>query len=65
MYNEPYTTRAAINKATGNTATVYYNKSGDYVVVDDVTGELVQLSGYGDTGWKPDSTIIDPYEPED
>lgn len=63
VVKKPYTTREAVNKATGNTATAYYNKAGDYVVVDDVTGALVQTSKFGDTGWIPDSTIKNPYKP--
>jgi hypothetical protein len=58
-----YTTREALNKAYDNAATAYYNQVGDYVVLDNVTGELVQLSKFGDTGWIPDSTIINPYKP--
>jgi hypothetical protein len=46
VVKKPYTTREAINKATGNPATAYYNKAGDYVVVDNVTGELVQVSKF-------------------
>ena len=63
VVKKPYTTREAINKATGNPATTYYNKAGDYVVVDNVTGELVQVSKFGDTGWIPDATIKNPYKP--
>ena len=63
VVGNPYTTREAFNKATGNSATVYYNKVGDYVVVDDITGELVQTSKFGDTGWIPDATIKNPYKP--
>lgn len=63
VVNNPYTTREAVNKATGNAATAYYNKAGDYVVVDNITGELLQTSKFGDTGWIPDSTIINPYKP--
>jgi len=63
VVKKPYTTREAINKATGNPATAYYNKAGDYVVVDNVTGELVQVSKFGDTGWIPDATIKNPYKP--
>ncbi len=59
----PYTIRDAINKATGNPATAYYTVTGDYVVVDNLTGDIVQISKYGDTGWIPDNTIINPYYP--
>jgi len=63
VVDNPYTTRAATNKATGNPATAYYNRAGDYVVVDDVTGELVQASDVNDPKWIPDSSIVDPYKP--
>ena len=63
VVGKPYTTREAFNKATGNAATAYYNKAGDYVVVDNVTGELVQTSKFGDPGWIPDATINNPYKP--
>jgi len=50
-------------KATGNAATAYYNKAGNYVVVDNVIGELAQTSKFGDTGWIPDTAIENPYRP--
>jgi hypothetical protein len=59
-----YTTRKSTSKPTGNSATVYYNKDGSYVVVDDVTGEIVQVSDANDPTWIPDDTIVDPYIPE-
>ena len=39
--DNPYTIRKSENKATGNSATVYYTKEGAYVTVDDVTNEIV------------------------
>ena len=39
-----------------DTASVYGSKSG-YVVVNDRTGEVVQISGKNDPGWIPDSRI--------
>ena len=62
--NDPYRTSEAFNKVTGNKATAYYNKAGDYIVVDDVTGDLVQASKKGDPNWIPDSTIKNPYKPQ-
>ena len=63
-YNYPYTTRQSINRTDNfHPATVYYNKDGDYIIVDDVTNELVQLSEYGNTAWQPDRDIINPYIP--
>lgn len=41
----------------------YYNKAGDYVVVDNATGDLIQTSMVGDVNWIPDSTIMNPYKP--
>ncbi len=37
-------------------ASVYGSKNG-YVVVNDPTGEVVQVSGKNDPGWIPDSRI--------
>ena len=64
VVNKAYTTRPAVNKATGNPATAFYNQAGDYIVVDDITGGLVQASEFGNRSWFPDSTIINPYKPK-
>ena len=58
-----YTTRKAVNKATGNTATVYYNKDGSHVIIDDITNEVVQVSDKFEPNWIPDQSIINPYNP--
>ncbi|TFZ36100.1 hypothetical protein EWW49_15970 [Pseudomonas syringae] len=42
--------------ARNDPASVYGSKSG-YVVVNDRTGEVVQISGKNDPGWIPDSRI--------
>ena len=63
VIQHPHTIRKAFNKSTGSEATVYYNKQGDYVVIDNNTKELIQTSKYGDKNWIPDSTIQDPYKP--
>jgi transglutaminase-like putative cysteine protease len=60
----PAHTSPATNKANGNPATAYFNADGSYVVVDNVTFEIVQISKVGDTGWIPDPSITDPYVPE-
>ena len=60
--SNPYTTRASKNMATGNTATAYYNSSGAYVIVDDVTRIVVQVSdNINPSIWIPDPNIINPY----
>jgi len=62
--NHPFVTRKAANKANGNSATAYFNKDGSYLVRDDITGELVQISDRTNPSeWLPDDTIIDPYIP--
>lgn len=62
--NNPYTTRKSINKANGNSATVYYTREGSYVIIDDITNEIVQISdNINPSLWSPDSEIIDPYIP--
>ncbi|MCR5460118.1 MAG: hypothetical protein K6F51_09500 [Acetatifactor sp.] len=61
----PYTTRASLNKATGNDATVFYTERGSYVIVDDVTYEIVQVSdNVNPETWAPDPCIVDPYVPK-
>jgi hypothetical protein len=59
-----YTAREAVNKANGNPATAYYNKDGSYVVVDNVTKEVIQVSNRLDPKWIADSTIKNPYVPK-
>ena len=62
--DNPYTTRISTNKATGNSATVFYNKNGSYVIVDDITKAIVQISdNINPSAWLPDSNIINPYRP--
>ncbi|MBC1606133.1 RHS repeat protein, partial [Listeria rocourtiae] len=64
LINKPYTTRKSTNKATGNSATVYYDKKGTYVIVDNRTKEIVQVSNRYDKKWQPDPSIINPYKPK-
>ena len=62
--NHLFTTRRAVNKANGNPATAYFNQDGAYIIRDDVTGVLVQLSDRTNSrNWIPDDAIIDPYIP--
>jgi len=63
VVNNPYTIREATNKATGGSATAYYNRSGDYIVRDNATGNIIQLSEFGNRGWIPDSSILNPFQP--
>ena len=64
MVNNPYTTRVSTNKATGNPSTVYYNQEGGYVIIDDVTKAVVQVSdNINPSTWIPDPSIINPYKP--
>ena len=60
--DNPYTVRNSLNKATGNSATVFYTQQGSYVIVDDVTKSIVQVSdNINPSTWVPDSSIINPY----
>ena len=63
--NNAFTTRKSINRATGNPATVYYNKDGSHVIIDDNTNEVVQVSNKFDPNWIPDPNIINPYIPQE
>lgn len=61
----PYTIRTSVNKATGNPATVFYTQQGSYVIVDDVTKAIVQISdNINPSTWVPDLSIVDPYIPD-
>ena len=63
--DKPYTTRTSVNKATGNPATVYYTKKGSYVIVDNVTKTIVQISdNINPSTWAPDTSIVNPYIPK-
>ena len=61
--DSPYTTSPSKNLATQNSATAYYNKDGSYVILDDVTNEVVQISNCNDPNWVPDTNIQNPYKP--
>ncbi len=61
LVNGPVHTSPAVNRASGNPATAYFDDAGGYVVRDDLTGDLVQMSDRFDPDWIPDSSIVDPY----
>jgi hypothetical protein len=69
LVNSPFAARAATNRATGNPATAYFRSDGHYIVRDNLTGNLVQMSdtrlriGTGAGQWRPDSSIVDPIIP--
>jgi filamentous hemagglutinin len=60
---KPHATSKATNKATGAEATAYFNKDGSYVVRDNITHEIIQVSNRNDPNWIPDPTIQNPYRP--
>ncbi|MBF2441423.1 transposase [Listeria innocua] len=64
VVDHPHTTRKSGNKATGNDTTVFYDKDGSYVIIDDKTKEIVQISDKFDKNWVPDAGIADPYKPK-
>ena len=49
--------RKAINKATGNAATAYFTSTGAYVVIDNITKDIIQISDRFDPEWFIDGTI--------
>jgi hypothetical protein len=53
--NPAHVRTGAINKANDNPATVYYRSDGHYVVRDDITGVIVQISDTKRAEW------IDPF----
>jgi len=63
VLDKPYTTRNALNKANGNPATAFYNANGHYVIRDNLTGRIIQISNKFDYYWQLDNSIINPYNP--
>ncbi len=62
--NNPFTTRPALNRSTGNPATAFFNQDGSHIIRDDITAELVQMSDrLNPDSWMPDPVIVDPYLP--
>ena len=59
--NNPTDTRKSINKSNNNKATAYYNSDHKYVVVDDETGQLVQIQDKNKNEWIPDDKIENPF----
>ncbi len=49
--------RKAVNKATGNAATAYFTSTGAYIVIDNITKEIIQISNIFDPNWVVDVTI--------
>lgn len=64
VITNPHATSPAANKATGGDATAYFRSDGAYVVRDNATGKIIQVSKIGDPGWIPDVTIQNPYRPQ-
>ncbi|HSH04926.1 MAG TPA: colicin E5-related ribonuclease [Anaerolineae bacterium] len=64
VINSPTHTSTATNKANGNSATAYFDTDGSYVVRDDITGDIIQISDKTDPNWVPDNTIENPYVPD-
>ncbi len=53
----PYSEGTSLNRATGNDATAYFNSDGSYVVVDNKTKEIVQISNRNNPNWITDPNI--------
>jgi hypothetical protein len=51
VVRNPALTRTHVNHATGNPATYFYRTDGHYAVIDDVTGEIIQVSEIGNSNW--------------
>lgn len=60
----PHATSQATNRANGNSSTAYFNKDGSYVVKDNKTGDIIQVSNRNDPNWVPDNTIVNPFIPK-
>lgn len=47
--DSPHATSKALNKGTGGEATAYFNKDGSHVVVDNTTGDVIQVTDRNNT----------------
>ena len=56
----PAMTRRALNRAGNAEATAYFRSDLSYIVVEDETNFVVQLSDRNNPQWKPDASIADP-----
>lgn len=61
--DRPVHTSPALNRATGNKATAFFDKNGAYVVRENATGDIIQISNRLDPKWVPDPTITNPFIP--
>ncbi len=50
--NNPLKISSSVNKATGNSATLYYIDEIHYVAQDDVTKKIIQVADLNDPNWK-------------
>ena len=51
---------SATNKATGGKASAFFAADGSYVVRDNATGSIIQVSDKTKPGWVPDQSITNP-----
>jgi hypothetical protein len=51
VVRNPALTRTHVNHATGNPATYFYRTDGHYAVIDNATGEIIQVSEIGNSNW--------------
>ncbi len=53
-----------VNRANGNPVTYFYRKDGYYVVIDDLTGEVVQVSDRFNPNWidKMTNAVVQPIQ---
>jgi hypothetical protein len=53
----------ALNKGTQAPATAYFRQDGSYIVRENASGRIIQVSDRFKPNWAPDSTIQNPYSP--
>ena len=63
LVNNLSTTELSIDRTSRYTATLCYAKDGSYIIIDDMTMEIVQISNKNDPNWILDSGIINPFYP--
>ncbi len=53
----PSAVGATVNRATGNAATAFFDKAGSYIVKDNITNDIIQISNRNDAHWVVDPAI--------
>lgn len=58
VYERPARLGRAVNRANQQAATAFFLPDASYLIVEDATGDVVQISNRNDPLWMPDASIV-------